>query len=310
MFREQEEKREEREIRRQEQLAQFFGQLVEKMSTPASETAVARMFATQPKLQKMTPEDDPEAFLVTFERVAEAAGWPKEHWAMKLAPCLTGEAQAAYRALMATEAADYAKVKEAILSRLGITEETYRRRFREYQLSEGVRPRVAGQYLLDQCTRWLQPEEHTPQELVQKIAIEQFASILPPGNREWVKRNQPTTLEKAIILAEAYEDANEGAVPDPTPAPKPTRTNQSMKPRGGNQTFRPWRPRLAPSWARGKPPNLSVTDSQDKQTPLVPSTPVCYRCNEPGHIARDCPMMEVDLAKRSWSAVTAHHEED
>ncbi|XP_034778971.2 protocadherin-8-like [Acipenser ruthenus] len=212
----------------------------------------------------------------------------------------------AYRALIATEASNYDKVKEAILSCLGITEETYRRRFREYQLSKGMRPRVAGQYLMDQCTRWLQPEEHTPQELMQKIVIEQFASVLPPGNRELIKRNRPTTIEDAIILAEACEDANEGAVSGPTPAPKLTRTNQPMKPRGGNQTFRPWRLRLTPSWAREKSPNLPVIDSQDRQTPLALPTPVCYRCNEPRHIARNCLMMEVDLAKRSWSAVTAH----
>ncbi|MGH0140012.1 UNVERIFIED_CONTAM: hypothetical protein FKN15_002079 [Acipenser sinensis] len=67
MFREQEEKREDRVIRHQEQLAQFFRQLVEKMTTAplTSETAVARMFSVQPKLQKMTLGDNPEPFLIT-----------------------------------------------------------------------------------------------------------------------------------------------------------------------------------------------------------------------------------------------------
>lgn len=35
----------------------------------------------KPKLQKMSLEEDPEAFLVTFERVAMVARWPWKWWA-------------------------------------------------------------------------------------------------------------------------------------------------------------------------------------------------------------------------------------
>ena len=38
----------------------------------------------------MGPTDNPEADLHTFERVAAAAGWPKEQWTLILIPCLTG----------------------------------------------------------------------------------------------------------------------------------------------------------------------------------------------------------------------------
>lgn len=45
-------------------------------------------------LAKMGPEDNPEAFLITFEWVALAAKWPPEQWATLLAQCLTDLAQA------------------------------------------------------------------------------------------------------------------------------------------------------------------------------------------------------------------------
>lgn len=79
------------------------------------------MIAVQPKLLKMTPEDDPEAFLVMFERMAEVAAWPPEVWAIKLAPCLTGH----------WTAQDYGCV---ILHCLGINPETYWVRFQGFRL--------------------------------------------------------------------------------------------------------------------------------------------------------------------------------
>lgn len=38
------------------------------------------------KLTKMEPEDNPEVFLVVFERVAMAAKWATGHWAVILVP--------------------------------------------------------------------------------------------------------------------------------------------------------------------------------------------------------------------------------
>ncbi len=46
-------------------------------------------------LNKMGPQDDPEAFLELFEKSAEACGWPRDHWPVRLIPLLSGEAQMA-----------------------------------------------------------------------------------------------------------------------------------------------------------------------------------------------------------------------
>lgn len=47
------------------------------------------------RMNKMGPNDDPEAYLNTFEQVVMAAGWPAAQWAAILMPCLTGLAQEA-----------------------------------------------------------------------------------------------------------------------------------------------------------------------------------------------------------------------
>ncbi|MGH0156765.1 UNVERIFIED_CONTAM: hypothetical protein FKN15_050331 [Acipenser sinensis] len=66
--------------------------------------AIPVMAPPKARAQKMTAEDDPEAYLVAFERLATTALWPKEYWASQLGPCLIGEAQAAYQAMTNEEA--------------------------------------------------------------------------------------------------------------------------------------------------------------------------------------------------------------
>ena len=72
---------------------------------------------SQPNIyfRKLTEADDLEAYLTTFERLVTSEMLEQQHWAFKLAPHLTGKAQQAYAALSSEEAANYTKLKEAIL---------------------------------------------------------------------------------------------------------------------------------------------------------------------------------------------------
>ena len=81
------------------------------------------------KLTKLTDEDDIESYLTTFERIMAANEVSREYWSFQLAPHLTGKAQQAYAALPLEEAKVYDTVKEAILRRYDINEETYRQDF-------------------------------------------------------------------------------------------------------------------------------------------------------------------------------------
>ena len=101
-------------------------------SRPSTEPTPVKLLRGVPqvKLVPLTEQDDIEAYLVTFERIMQAYDISREQWIYYIAPQLTGKAQQAFAALPTGESKDYDGVKAVILTRYGVSEETYRRRFR------------------------------------------------------------------------------------------------------------------------------------------------------------------------------------
>ena len=81
------------------------------------------------KLTKLSEQDDIEAYLTTYERMMVIYEVPEERWAVRLAPLLTDKAPSAYAAMRAEDALDYRVLKEAILKRYKISEDSYRQKF-------------------------------------------------------------------------------------------------------------------------------------------------------------------------------------
>ena len=120
----------------------------------------------------------------------------EESWPFRLAPNLTGKAQQAFATLDAEKAKVYREVKAAILRRYNVTEETYRREFRQLKRRDGepfqeVTTRLA--HLLQQWTR----DCSTADEVREVFVIEQFLSSLPMEMRLWVQERKPPTGEAA-----------------------------------------------------------------------------------------------------------------
>lgn len=111
--------------------------------------------ASQPSImvQKMTWDDDPEAFLYAFEWTATAAGWPEAQWAVVLIPCLIGLAQQAVDTLATADLRNYRKVRDTILQTLNLSPEAYRRKLHKIEFGPDYHPRLIGQWIRAACLR-------------------------------------------------------------------------------------------------------------------------------------------------------------
>ncbi|XP_062978586.1 zinc finger protein 397-like [Elgaria multicarinata webbii] len=157
-----------------------------------------------PQPPETTPWEDTKAFLASFEQVAEACRWPKEEWAARLLPALSGEAEQAFRGLEARDREDYGKVKTAILQGDAVLREKNRQRFRRFCYQEAEGPRGTYSQLRELCRGWLKPERHSKERILELLILEQFLAILPPEIQNWVRERGPEMCSQAVGLAESF----------------------------------------------------------------------------------------------------------
>ncbi len=236
-------------------------------------------------VQKMGPQDDPEAFLDLFEKTAEACGWPQTDWPVRLIPLLTGEAQLAAQQLPVQNLLVYDDLKRAILQRVGRSPEQHRQRFRSLELGENGRPFVMAHQLRDACRRWLLAGEGG---VSRSSTVWCWSNLLRGSPRRprsgssatarrrwtWPSNSPRTRWWRATGLAKPYRPSLSlsppllflplHSCPGPVPALFPERS-----PDGGEGRLRSRRPREPTPGRRGRP----------ARAPLLVPFPRCLHAN-------------------------------
>ncbi|KAG3293984.1 zinc finger protein 396 [Ictidomys tridecemlineatus] len=83
--------------------------------------------------------------------------------------------------------------------------ETFRQRFRQFAYEDSPGPQEALSQLRELCHQWLRPEEHTKEQILELLVLEQFLAILPKELQAWVHLHPPENGEEAVTLLEDVE---------------------------------------------------------------------------------------------------------
>ena len=258
--RRREQENEERMTGMREQIDIMLRRLVSERGTITPDLRTSNR--DEPRLNRLTEQDDIKAFLLTFERMMRAYEVSPTRWAYKLAPQLTGKA---YAALNSDESVNYEAVKQAILRRYNINEVTYRRQLYTSSKAEGKG-----------CT--------TIDALFDLIVKEQLLNCLPDDAAIWVRERKPKDSVEAGQLAEDFLQAREQKGRDST-----IKTRESRPSPPGNC------PRCSQPghWASECPTQRGRTHTNPQRNNDKTRKPeweiICYNCNEKGHMSFNCP---------------------
>ncbi|KYO36857.1 hypothetical protein Y1Q_0020884 [Alligator mississippiensis] len=224
------------------------------------------------KMPRMTSEDDPEAYIEAFECHAILMGLDKVFWASQLGALVVGKAQEAYQAMPRDEAWDYDAVTVAMLYRLEINPEDYRRMFRAKKGAEERRPCLLLQLLRELFGKWINLATCDREAVVDQIILEQFLDDLEGCTQQWVQQHSPSSCKEALELAEAFR-ASEGLFP---------------------------KERCIPAHTLG-----GVKEVEKKKGPIRGPVLdiICFHCGKMGRFTRECP----SCSQERWRLEQRNH---
>ncbi|XP_076986657.1 zinc finger protein 446 [Tamandua tetradactyla] len=83
--------------------------------------------------------------------------------------------------------------------------EAARLQFRHFRYQAAAGPREALAQLRELCRKWLRPEAHSKEQMLELLVLEQFLGALPREIQAWVREQHPDSPEEATALVEGLQ---------------------------------------------------------------------------------------------------------
>ncbi|XP_064177503.1 uncharacterized protein LOC135247687 isoform X1 [Anguilla rostrata] len=168
--------------------------------------------------------------------------------------------------------------------------------------------------------RWLRPELRSADRVVELVTLERFIDGLPGETANWVRCHRPTGLAAAVTLAEdhlALYPRGQSQQQQQQQGRAETAPRRRAPPRSLPRSIPSSLPRAqTPSFSRNNPffsvspaPGSVATGFDPQRAPQTPR-PGCWRCGQPGHLRRECPLMEMGQVVRVVGPPTSAPDPD
>jgi hypothetical protein len=218
----------------------------------------------RPKLPKFEEDkDDLDAYLERFERFAKVQKWKKEEWAVCLSPLLTGKGLQVFTGMPVNDVNDYDKLKRALLKRYQLTEEGFRKRFREETPDRGETVYQFISRIRRYLQRWVELSgiEKTFDALQDLLIKEQYLRTCSRDLDIFLRERVPKNVEDLTTLAEQYIEAH------------------ASRDEAHVEVFKSDTEKAAVATNQCDAPREFKRASGERR---------CYVCDRTNHIARDC----------------------
>ncbi|XP_071082592.1 uncharacterized protein [Haliotis cracherodii] len=243
-------------------------------------------------MPKMPPfedrNDNIDAYLQRFERVAVAQGWKPCHWAAYLCTLLKGKALEVYSRLSVDDAEDYTAVKTALIKRYEMTEDGFHQKFRTAKTDTGE---IFTQFVVrieNYFNRWIELSgtQKTFEGVKDLLLREQILNVTGRDLSIFLKERKPKDAMEMARLAEQFIEAR---------GTGPVRYGKQGSFGQHDKTE-----------VRGKPgENKAPGDTKPK--PFIPiKERTCYNCSQIGHLAAQCKKPKYNVASIQVSEYTSN----
>ena len=237
--------------------------------------------AKAPKIQAFNEgKDEMDSYLLRFERYATAQKWEPDTWATGLSALLQGKALDVYALMPKEDALNYDKLKVALLKRYELTEEGFKRKYKECRPENGKTFQQFTTRMKSYFTRWIDMAsiEKSYEGLQDLILREQLTFICNRDLELFLREREPKSLEQASKLADQYKEARYVDIVSLT-----YKNNERSRSRSNSES----RSRSRSPTSRG--PNQG---NQGYPRPRVR----CYNFGGP-HVRRFCPQLKQGIMK-------------
>ena len=223
--------------------------------------------------------DSIDAYFDRFEAFAENQGREEGEWALMLSALLTGKALHVFSTLSKADQRDYKKLREALMKGYDLTEEGFRRKFRQARIQSGETYAQFGVRLDHYFNKWLELSDVGKGfvKLKSLLIREQILSGCGAELTVHLKERKPQTAEELLEAAEVYREARSDVKPPRLGLGQQIRTFKSERDKNGPGS---------PSGAKEHSPEAK--NARPQKVEGRAELRECFICRKKGHIARDC----------------------